>query len=82
MLSAFVLYRKLVFQVSGHLWLDLSRFLLFYVGTFVLNIALVPPLTLLLGWDKIVAQLAFTVFSAVASWFHHSRFSFRRKNEK
>ncbi|WOF24174.1 GtrA family protein [Microbacterium betulae] len=80
-LSAFVFYRKLVFRVKGHVWLDFFRFQLVYLGTFVLNLVVVPPLKIWLGWDEIFAQFLFTFVIAVASWFGHSRFSFRRSKE-
>lgn len=78
-ISAFVFYRKLVFRVKGHLWLDFARFQLVYLGAFLLNLVVVPPLKIWLGWHEIVAQLLFTIVIAVISWFGHSRFSFRRK---
>ncbi|QGU26309.1 GtrA family protein [Microbacterium oryzae] len=80
-LSAFVFYRRLVFRVRGHLWLDFFRFQLVYLGTFVLNLVVVPPLKIWLGWHEIVAQFLFTFVIAVVSWFGHSRFSFHRKQE-
>jgi putative flippase GtrA len=80
-LSAFVFYRKLVFRVSGHVWLDFFRFQLVYLGAFLLNLLVVPPLKLWLGWHEIVAQFLFTFVIAVISWFGHSRFSFRRRKE-
>lgn len=77
-ISAFFLYRRLVFRVSGHIWLDFWRFQLVYLTSFLLNLLVVPPLKLWLGWDEIVAQFAFTFVIAVISWFGHSQFSFRR----
>jgi len=79
--SAFFLYRRLVFRVRGHAWLDFARFCLVYAGSFALNLLVVPPLKLWLGMDEIVAQFLFTFVIAVISWFGHSRFSFRRKQE-
>ncbi|WP_309068026.1 GtrA family protein [Microbacterium sp.] len=81
-ISAFVLYRKLVFRVRGHLWLDFWRFQLVYLTSFLLNHLVVPPLTILLGLDDIVAQFLFTFVIAVISWFGHSRFSFHRGKEE
>lgn len=80
--SAFFLYRHLVFRVQGHFWLDLFRFCLVYVGAFLLNLLVVPPLKLWLGMDEIVAQFLFTFVIALISWFGHSKFSFRRKQEE
>lgn len=77
-ISAFFLYRHLVFRVSGHFWLDFFRFQLVYLTSFLLNLLVVPPLKIWLGWDEIVAQFAFTFVIAVISWFGHSQFSFRR----
>ncbi|HCG57120.1 MAG: GtrA family protein [Microbacterium gubbeenense] len=77
-ISAFFLYRRLVFRVTGHAWLDFWRFQLVYLTSFLLNLLVVPPLKLWLGWDEIVAQFAFTFVIAVISWFGHSQFSFRR----
>ncbi len=81
-ISAFFLYRHLVFRVRGHFWLDLARFCLVYVGAFALNLVVVPPLKLWLGMDEILAQFLFTFVIALISWFGHSRFSFRRKKEE
>lgn len=77
-ISAFFLYRHLVFRVKGHFWLDFGRFQLVYLTSFLLNLLVVPPLKLWLGWDEIVAQFVFTFVIAVISWFGHSQFSFRR----
>jgi putative flippase GtrA len=81
-ICAFVLYRKLVFRVTGHLWLDFWRFQLVYLVPFLLNHAVVPPLTILLGLNDILAQFLFTFVFAVISWFGHSRFSFHRRKEE
>jgi len=81
-ISAFFLYRHLVFRVRGHFWLDFFRFQLVYLGSFLLNMLVVPPLKLWLGWDEIVAQFVFTFVIAVISWFGHSQFSFRRSGKE
>lgn len=78
-ISAFVLYRKLVFRVHGHLWLDFWRFQLVYLSSFLLNQLVVPTLKLGLGMDPILAQFLFTFVIALISYVGHSRFSFRRK---
>ena len=39
-LCAFVLYRKVVFRVHGHVWRDLMRFASVYVVAFVINLGL------------------------------------------
>jgi putative flippase GtrA len=78
---AFFLYRHLVFRVTGHFWLDYGRFLLVNATSAALNLIVVPPVVIRLGWPKILAQLAFTVVIAVISWFGHSQFSFRRSKK-
>lgn len=77
-LCAFVLYRKLVFRVSGHLLRDLARFSSVYVTTFVLNLAMVAVIVKWLGFDAVISQLLFVVVSTVVSWFGHRNYSFRR----
>ncbi|MBP2437083.1 GtrA family protein [Microbacterium amylolyticum] len=81
-ISAFFLYRRLVFRVTGQIWLDFFRFQLVYLGVFLLNYLVVPPLTLWLGMDEIIAQFLFTFVIAIASWFGHANFSFRRSNKE
>ncbi|MFT4234128.1 MAG: GtrA family protein [Microbacterium sp.] len=81
-ISGFVLYRRFVFRVTGDLWLDFGRFQLVNLGPALLNLLVVPPLKLWLGWPTLLAQLVFTIVYAVYSWFGHSRFSFRRKKEQ
>ncbi len=80
-ISAFFLYRHVVFRVRGHFWLDLGRFQLVYLGAFLLNLLVVPAMKLWLGLDEIFAQFLFTAVIAIMSWFGHSKFSFRRKEE-
>ena len=78
---AFFLYRHLVFRVTGHFWLDYFRFLLVNATSAALNLLVVPPLKLWLGWNQIVAQFVFTFVIAIISWFGHSQFSFRRSKK-
>lgn len=81
-ISAFILFRKVVFRVRGHLWLDFWRFQLVYLVPLLLNWLVVPTLKLGLGMDPILAQFLFTFVTAVISWFGHSRFSFHRKDDR
>ncbi|AYE95606.1 GtrA family protein [Mycobacterium paragordonae] len=77
-LCAFVLYRRFVFRVSGHVWRDLARFELVNLSTLAFNFATLPVLVEAFGWPPLPSQLAVTVTTVVYSWFAHRGFSFRR----
>ena len=82
LLSVFMVYRKLVFRVRGHFWLDLGRFALVNLTSLGLNILLLSIFADLLGWPRIPTQLGITALSVVVSYFGHKYFSFRRSAAK
>lgn len=76
-LFAFVMHRRLVFRVHGHVLRDLVRFESVYLTTFGLNA--VALLTLVeLGISRIPAQLIVFVPVLVLNYVGHRYFSFRR----
>ncbi|WP_254666590.1 GtrA family protein [Humibacillus sp. DSM 29435] len=77
-LCAFVLYRRLVFRVHGHVLRDLARFSTVYVSAFAVNIVLLGLLVDGLGWRPFPSQCLITFVTTVFSWVGHHRFSFRR----
>lgn len=79
-LVAFVLYRRFVFQVHGHVWRDLARFESVYLVSIGIN-AVILPILVNLGWNRILAQLSILVITVAISWFGHKGFSFRRDAE-
>jgi putative flippase GtrA len=78
-LCAFVLYRRFVFRVRGHVWLDLARFESIYLVSLGINAVLLPLLVELAGLVPIVAQALIVFVTTLVSYVGHSRFSFRRK---
>jgi len=78
-LCAFVLYRRFVFRVRGHVWLDLARFESVYLVALGINAALLPVLVEFGRLQPIVAQALIVFVTTVVSYVGHSRFSFRRK---
>ena len=76
-LVAFVMYRRFVFRVTGHVWRDLLRFQAVYLVSTGIN-AVVMPILVQLGVDRILAQLLFLIVSVAISYFGHKNFSFRR----
>jgi len=76
-LSAFVLYRRFVFKVTGHVWRDLARFESVYLTAFGINAVALPALVQF-GMDRIVGQALITLALTVLSYFGHRHFSFRR----
>ena len=77
-LSAFVLYRRFVFRVSGHVLRDLARFELVNLSTLSFNFAALPLLVEVIGWPVLLSQLLITAATVVYTWFAHRGFSFRR----
>jgi putative flippase GtrA len=78
-LCAFILYRKFVFRVRGHVWIDLARFELVYLTALAVNAVLLPILVEFANLQPIVAQALIVFVTTLISYFGHSRFSFRRK---
>jgi putative flippase GtrA len=76
-LVAFVLYRRLVFRVRGHVLRDLARFVSVYVVSISLNAVLLPVLVAL-GVPRLGAQALIVVVITVISYAGHRWFSFRR----
>jgi putative flippase GtrA len=77
-LCAFVLYRRFVFRVRGHVLRDLGRFELVYLVSIAINYALLPILVEFAQLPPIAAQALIVVVTTAISWFGHRGFSFRR----
>lgn len=80
LITVFFVYRKLVFRVKGHVWLDLGRFALVNLTSLLVNIGLLSLFADLLNFPRIPTQLAITLLSVIISYFGHRHFSFRRKH--
>jgi putative flippase GtrA len=74
---AFVLHRRFVFRVRGHVLRDFVRFWSVYLTALGIN-AVALPVLVELGLPRIPAQAIIVVFSALLSYFGHRHFSFRR----
>jgi putative flippase GtrA len=79
LVAVFFVYRKLVFRVSGHLWLDLGRFALVNLTSLLVNVSLLSFFADFLNFPRIPTQLGITALSVVISYFGHRYFSFRRR---
>lgn len=79
LISVFFVYRKLVFRVSGHVWLDLARFALVNLTSLLVNVGLLTLFADIVGFPRIPTQLVITALSVIVSYFGHRYFSFRRK---
>ena len=77
-LCAFVLYRRFVFRVHGHVLRDLGRFELVYLVALAVNYAALPVLVEFAHLTPILAQAVIVVVTTTISWFGHRGFSFRR----
>ncbi|MGN6272331.1 MAG: GtrA family protein [Protaetiibacter sp.] len=81
-LCAFVLYRRFVFRVRGHVLRDLLRFEMVYLVSLGINFVALPLLVELAHLAPIVAQALIVVITTLVSWFGHRGFSFRRSAEE
>ncbi|WP_232818942.1 glycosyltransferase [Homoserinimonas sp. OAct 916] len=77
-LFAFVLYRRFVFRVHGHVLRDLGRFEVVYLVALGINFVLLPILVEVFGLQVIPAQALIVFVTALVSFFGHRGFSFRR----
>ena len=76
-LFAFVMHRRFVFHVRGHVLRDLVRFESVYLTALVIN-AVALPLLVELGLARIPAQAIIVTSTMLLSYFGHRHFSFRR----
>ncbi|BBX73800.1 GtrA family protein [Mycobacterium shinjukuense] len=76
-LSAFVMHRRFVFHVRGHVLRDLVRFWSVYLTAGAINIVALPVLVEL-GLHRIPAQVIIVACTTLLSYFGHRYFSFRR----
>lgn len=76
-LFAFVLHRRFVFRVTGHVLRDLARFESVYLVSLGIN-TLTLPLLVELGVPRILAQAVIITVTTVLSYVGHRYFSFRR----
>jgi len=79
-LCAFVLHRRLVFRVRGHVLLDLARFELVNLGALGVNAVLLPFFVEIVGLRVVVAQIVSTAVTIVTTYLGHRWFSFRRSH--
>ncbi len=76
-LFAFVMHRRFVFRVRGHVLRDLVRFWSVYLTALGIN-AIALPVLVELGLDRIAAQAMVVPSTILLSYFGHRYFSFRR----
>lgn len=75
---AFVLYRRFVFLVHGHLLRDFARFVSVYLVAIGINAPALPLLVEVAHVPPLLAQLIILVATTLLSFFGHKKFSFRR----
>jgi putative flippase GtrA len=75
---AFVAHRTLVFRVRGHLWRDFARFVVVNSGGLLLNTIGIQLAVGTLRLPRTPATIAVMAVVAIASYFGHRYFSFRR----
>ncbi|MDQ1610002.1 MAG: hypothetical protein QOE16_2734 [Microbacteriaceae bacterium] len=78
-LCAFVLYRRFVFRVRGHVWRDLARFETVYLVALGVNFVLLAVLVEFAHMQPLLAQALIVFVTTLISFFGHRNFSFRRR---
>ncbi|MGO9101422.1 MAG: GtrA family protein [Mycobacterium sp.] len=76
-LFAFVMHRRFVFHVRGHVLRDLVRFESVYLTGLGIN-AVALPMLVELGMHRILAGAIIMASTTLLSYFGHRYFSFRR----
>lgn len=74
---AFIMHRRFVFRVRGHLMRDFVRYWGVYLTALSFN-AVTLPVLVELGMARIGAQALVVIATPVVSYFGHRYFSFRR----
>lgn len=77
-LTAFLMYRFLVFRVRGHFVRDLGRFAVVNFGAFLVNLLLMTIAVSGFDLPRIPSQLVITAVLAVVQFFGYRDFSFKR----
>lgn len=77
-IGAFILYRRFVFRVRGHVLRDLARFELVYLVAISVNFVALPLLVEFGGLVPVVAQALIVIVTTLISFVGHRYFSFRR----
>jgi putative flippase GtrA len=76
--TAFLMYRFLVFKVRGNFVRDLGRFAVVNFGAFLVNLLLMTVAVSGFDLPRIPSQLVITAVLAVAQFFGYRDFSFKR----
>lgn len=80
LLLFFFVYRRLVFRVRGHVWLDLARFAGVNVFGLLVHVGCLLVLVDLAGLPAIPVQVTTTVVVVAFNYLAHKYFSFRRSS--
>jgi putative flippase GtrA len=76
--QSFVCQRCMVYRSDGHWLREYGRFHVAHLGLFVLALAWLTALVEWAGWHPLLAQAVVTVGAALASYFVHTFFTFRK----
>lgn len=76
--QSFVCQRRIVYRSDGQILREYGRFHVAHLGLFVLALGCLTALVEWGGWHPLWAQAAVTAGAALASYFVHTFFTFRK----
>jgi putative flippase GtrA len=74
---SFVTNKYFVFKTQGNIHAEYTKFFVFHVFYFLLNLICLPVLVEVLEMNPIIAQTLFSVFIIVTSYFWHNFVTFK-----
>jgi putative flippase GtrA len=81
-LFAFGMYKLTVFRTRGNLVAEFARFSSFYLVNYAVNWIVLPLLVEVGHIKPAIAQVGFSLFVMIGSYFWHSRVTFRRQGKE
>ncbi|MBN2177363.1 MAG: GtrA family protein [Demequinaceae bacterium] len=78
-ISAFPVYRSVVFESQGRLLPEFIRFLSVWLSGLVAGLVITPLLVEILGWQPFIAQVIAVAAVGIGSFAGHRWFSFRTR---
>lgn len=77
--EAYLVNKLLVFKTLGNYTREFMRFVVFYLGYFLVNLAVLPIFVEYCSIQPVLGQIIIVFVLFISSYFWHSRFTFSNK---